>query len=342
MKHKTILLTAVLITACSRTPVEIDADRLQGFAPLPNAMESPANPITPAKVELGRMLYYEPRLSKNQKISCNSCHGLSTFGVDNEPTSDGHKGQRGDRNSPTVYNAAGHVAQFWDGRAGTVEEQAKGPVLNPVEMAMPSEKHVIAVLTSMPEYVAAFQKAFPGEAKPVTYDNFAKAVGAFERNLVTPSRWDQYLKGDKNALTEQEKQGFLKFSDTGCAACHSGAYVGGSLYQKLGVAKPWPDAKDPGRFNVTKNERDRLMFKVPSLRNIEKTGPYLHNGQVATLEEAIRLMAEYEVGKSLAPADVAAIATWLKTLTGTIPADYIREPKLPPSTAKTPKPSEAD
>ena len=221
------------------------------------------------------MLFFEPRLSKSQKISCNSCHDLATYGVDNQPTSDGHKGQMGDRNSPTVYNAAAHFAQFWDGRAADVEAQAKGPVLNPVEMAMPAEPVVVKVLESMPEYVDAFTRAFPDDKKPVTYDNMARAIGAFERKLMTPSRWDAFLKGDQTALTPEEKVGFKTFIDAGCQTCHSGALLGGTLYQKMGLVKPFPRSADPGRAKVTKTAADQGVFKVPSLRNIEKTGAVL-------------------------------------------------------------------
>jgi len=312
------------------------------FKPLPANMDSAANPGTPAKIELGRILYYENRLSKSQKFSCNSSHMLDKYGVDNEPTSEGHKGQRGDRNSPTSYNAAGHIAQFWDGRAADVEAQAKGPVLNPVEMAMPDEKTVVATLKSMPEYVTLFQKAFPGEKEPISYDNMAKAIGAFERKLVTPSRWDKFLAGDEKALTDAEKAGFLKFSDAGCATCHMGALVGGTMYQKLGVVKPYPGLKDDGRMKATKVADDKAFFKVPSLRNVEKTFPYYHDGQVKSLEEAVARMSDYQLGKKLAPADAAAILTWLKTLTGPLPLDYIKAPKLPAATAKTPKPSDGD
>ena len=235
-----------------------------------------------------------------------------------------------------------HFVQFWDGRAPDVEEQAKGPVLNPVEMAMASEKDVIAVLKSMPEYVDAFKKAFPGEKDPVTYDNVGKAIGAFERKLITPARWDKFLKGDATVLTAEEKAGFNTFSSAGCETCHAGALLGGNMFQKIGSVKPWSDTSDPGRFKVTKSEADRLMFKVPSLRNIEKTGPYFHDGKTATLKEAIVKMADYQLGKTLNDADVQAIETWMKSLTGTIPVDYIKEPVLPKSTPKTPKPSEAD
>lgn len=340
MKKKLlILLPAATLAALA---VEIPAARLRIFKPLPASMDSASNPSTPAKLDLGRMLYYENRLSKSQKFSCNSCHMLDKFGVDNQPTSEGHKGQRGDRNSPTSYNAAGHLAQFWDGRAADVEAQAKGPVLNPVEMAMPDEKTVVATLKSMPEYAALFAKAFPGEKDPITYDNMARAIGAFERKLVTPSRWDKFLAGDRKALTDAEKTGFLKFVDTGCSNCHQGAYVGGGMYQKLGVVKAYPGLKDDGRMKATRKAEDRFFFKVPSLRNIDKTGPYFHDGQVKTLEDAIARMAEYELGRKLAPADTAAIAAWLKSLTGALPADYIKPPKLPASTARTPKPSNAD
>jgi len=333
----------LLLTGALALPAQEPAAKdLKMFSPLPAVMESKTNPITPEKVELGKMLYYEARLSKSQKFSCNSCHELEKFGVDNEPTSEGHKNQRGDRNSPTTYNAGGHFVQFWDGRAPSVEEQAKGPVMNPVEMAMPSEKDVIAVLNSIPEYKALFAKAFPGEKDPVTFDNYARAVGAFERKLVTPSRWDDYLKGKKDALTADEKAGFGKFVQSGCAGCHAGAYVGGAMYQKLGIAKPWPDATDPGRFKVTKKDDDKMMFKVPSLRNIAKTAPYYHSGNVKTLDEAVAKMSDYEMGKKLSPTDVKSIVTWLNTLTGQIPKDLIAPPKLPPSTPKTPKPVMSD
>ncbi len=316
----------------------IDASKLQAFAPLPAVMTSASNPITDEKVALGRMLYYEPRLSKSQQISCNSCHALDKYGVDGQATSDGHKGQKGDRNAPTVYNAAGHFVQFWDGRAADVEAQAKGPVMNPVEMAMDSEEGVLQVLKSMPEYPAAFKAAFPGGKDPVTYDNMAKAIGAFERKLVTPSRWDRFLGGDQNALTADEKAGFNAYVDAGCHTCHSGAYLGGNLYQKLGMVKNWTDTSDPGREKVTKIEADRMVFKVPSLRNIDRTGPYFHNGGVATLSQAVSLMAEYQLGKTLTDAQTRSVVTFLGTLTGDIPVEYIKEPALPKSTAKTPKP----
>ena len=310
------------------TARDVDPARLSGFQPLPAAMESGSNPITEAKIQLGRMLYYEKRLSKNGDVSCNSCHLLNKFGVDGDRFSTGHKGQKGGRNAPTVYNAAGHMAQFWDGRAADVEEQAKGPVLNPVEMAMPDAKSVVAVLKGIPEYVAAFKKAFPGQADAVTFDNMGRAIGAFERKLVTPSRWDKFLKGDKNSLTADEKEGFMRFTDAGCQTCHNGPYLGGRNYQKLGIVKPFPD-DDKGRIAVTKQPADEKVFKVPSLRNIEKTGPYFHNGSSTSLDGAVRLMAEHQLGRKLTDADVKLITVWLKSLTGEIPAEYVKEPMLP-------------
>jgi len=343
------VILAAGLAACSSQPAPapaasappapaVDKDQLAVFAPLPASVPAESGAASADIVTLGRMLYYEPRLSKSQTISCNSCHDLAKYGVDNQPTSDGHKGQMGDRNSPTVFNAAAHFTQFWDGRAADVEAQAKGPVLNPVEMAMPSEARVVAVLKSMPEYVELFGKAFPNDKQPVTYDNMAKAIGAFERNLMTPARWDRLLDGDASALTPEEKVGLKTFLDTGCQACHNGALLGGTSYQRLGAAKVYPDLTDPGRFKVTKVESDKGTFKVPSLRNIEKTGPYYHDGKVASLDKAVRDMAEYQLGKKLTDEQAAQIIAFLKVLTGKIDPEYTKAPVLPKSTAATPKP----
>jgi cytochrome c peroxidase len=312
--------------------------------PLPAVAESPANPITEAKVNLGRILYYEPRMSKNQDISCNSCHSLADYGIDvreaagERQVSKGHKGQVGERNSPTVYNAALQFRQFWDGRAADVEEQAKGPVLNPVEMSMPDEKYVLRVIKSIPGYVELFKAAFPGEKDPITYDNIAKAIGAFERGLMTPAPFDEFLAGKTDILSEQELRGLKAFMDTGCITCHMSPLLGGTLYQKLGLIKPY-ESKDTGRFKETQIPADMHMFKVPHLRNIEKTGPYLHDGSIATLEESVAMMAEYQtqMGK-LKQEQIADIVAFLKTLTGELPTDYIAQPELPASGPKTPKP----
>lgn len=334
MIHRFVFLLPMIAVGAGQ---DVDPAQLSGFQPLPAVMESAKNPITDAKIQLGRALYYEKRLSRNQDVSCNTCHLLNKFGVDGEKFSTGDKGQKGGRNAPTVYNAAGHVAQFWDGRAADVEEQAKGPVLNPVEMAMPDGQSVVRVLKAIPDYDALFRKAFPGEQDPVTFDNMASAIGAFERRLVTPSRWDKFLQGDRNALTAQEKTGLQKFTETGCQTCHNGPFVGGKAFQKLGLMKPYPDAKDKGRVAVTRQPADEMVFKVPSLRNIDKTAPYFHNGSAANLDAAIRSMAEFQLGKQLNDADVKAITAWLKSLTGEIPANYVKEPV--PLKGKVGKPS---
>jgi len=335
-----MLAAGMSLTSCRSKAVVVNEAQLKMFRALPDAIESQKNPTTEAKVNLGRMLYYDARLSKNHDVSCNSCHDLARYGVDGQPVSDGHRGRLGTRNAPTVYNAAGHFVQFWDGRAPDVEEQAKGPILNPVEMAMPSDKAVVAVLKSMPEYCDAFRTAFPADNDPVTLENIGRAIGVFERRLMTPSRWDRFLNGDRSSLSDAEKAGFNKYMDVGCQACHAGTYLGGEGYQELGAAKPYPDTSDPGRQTLTKQASDRMVFKVPSLRNIDKTGPYFHTGRVSPLEEAVKQMAEYQLGKQLADGEVASIVAFLKTLTGAIPDEYIKSPKLPKSTANTPKPSD--
>ncbi len=316
----------------------VDAAKLAAFQKLPAQVENPANPLTEEKIALGRLLYFDKRISKNHDISCNSCHDLQNFGVDGKAFSEGHRKQLGGRNSPSVYNAAGHLAQFWDGRSPDVEDQAKGPVLNPVEMAVKDSSAAIGTLQSIPGYPEAFAKAFPADKDPVNWDNFGKAVGAFERKLLTPGRWDDFLGGKQDALSDAEKEGLNTFLDTGCAACHSGPYLGGTMYMKSGLTKPWPNDKDLGRFDVTKADADKGMFKVPSLRNVAKTAPYFHDASGKTLRDSIKTMAEYQLGKQLDDAAAAKIETFLGALTGVPPADYIKEPAALPSGPKTPKP----
>lgn len=332
-----LLGSLFLSTSCTEQP-ELEAEMLTAFAPLPAEVASEMNPITPEKIDLGRMLFFEKRLSKSHQFSCNSCHNLQTYGVDNAPFSTGHKQQKGGRNAPTVYNAAGHLAQFWDGRAADVEAQAKGPILNSVEMAMPDEQYVVHTLKSIPGYVEAFNRTYPDETDAITYDNMARAIGAFERRLMTPSRWDRFLDGDENALTQQEKVGLIEFIEVGCPTCHSGPYMGGQMYNKLGLVKLWPDITDLGRYELTKKEADKYVFKVPSLRNVEKTAPYLHDSSISDLETVVRMMAEHQLGNQLSDRAAEAITTFLNTLTGELPLDYIREPTLPESGPETPLP----
>lgn len=319
-------------------PKKVDKAMLAVFAPMPKSADNPKNPSSPEKIALGRQLYFETRLSKNHDLSCNSCHGLATFGVDNKPFSEGHRKQLGGRNAPTVYGAALHFRQFWDGRAEDVEEQATGPIMNPVEMAMPNEGAVVAVLNSIPEYVASFKTVFPGEADPVTLANVGKAIGAFERTLLVSSRFDKYLAGDESALSEEEKTGLATFLDVGCQTCHMGPAVGGSTYQKLGLIKPWGESKDQGRYDLTKAEADKMIFKVPSLRNIAKTGPYFHDGSIADLSVAVQKMAFHQRGRELTPQEVASIVAFLQTLTAEPPPEMVKAPELPKSAEATPKP----
>ena len=308
------------------------------FGPLPSRFDTPRNVATPEKIALGRMLYFEPRLSRAQDLSCASCHSLDQGGADVERFSPGHKGQLGGRNAPTVFNAAGQIAQFWDGRAPSVEEQAKGPVLNPVEMAMPDPDYVTKVLKSIPGYVAAFAKAFPGEKDPITYDNFGRAVGAFERGLVTPTRFDELLAGKDDALAPAEREGFVVFLRAGCGSCHNGPLVGGSMYMKLGLVEPYGNTRDQGRYDLTKHEADRMFFKVPMLRNVADTPPYFHDGSIPDLATAVKTMGRLQLGKQLTDREVTLIVIFLGALSGVPPADYIAKPALPPSGPKTPKP----
>ena len=294
------------------------------FGVLPLVAENPDNAITDEKVKLGKALYFDKRLSKDNTQSCNTCHNLNTYGVDNKSFSEGNDGGLGGRNSPTTLNAALHIAQFWDGREPDVEAQAGGPILNPVEMAMPSESAVIERLSGIDEYVDLFAKTFPNEKSPITYGNLKKAIGAFERKLITPSKFDDYIAGNDNALTEKEKEGLKTFINFGCITCHSGNLLGGHMYQKFGlVAEYWKYTKsekiDYGKFNLTNNESDKYIFKVPSLRNVEKTYPYFHDGSVQELNEAIRIMAKVQVNKDLTEKEINQIIDFLKTLTGNVP-----------------------
>lgn len=338
MNRTLLLIALVALVGSSGRSAETVVNRaaLGMFQPLLEVADNPKNPVTAEKITLGRMLFYDTRLSKNRTMSCNSCHDLDSFGDDGLKTSKGIHDQFGGRSSPTVYNAAIHLAQFWDGRAADVEEQAIGPVTNPVEMGMPDPDFVLKVLKSIPGYVEAFKAAFPGEKDPLTYLNVGNAIGAFERILMTPAPFDAFLKGDDAALTDAQKHGLNVFITTGCIVCHSGMGVGGHLYQKLGLVKEWP-TKDLGRFEATKVETDKYFFKVPSLRNITETAPYLHDGSVETLPEIVAKMAEFQLGRDLPKEDVAAIVTFLGALKGTIDEDLIRQPELPADGPDTPK-----
>lgn len=316
-----LALAVGLLIALPTSAAEIDAAALRTralaqFQPVPEHAPG-SERDTPAQIDLGRRLYFETALSLDNSQSCNSCHRIDNRlgGVDNLPTSPGVKGENGSRNSPTVLNAALQMAQFWDGRAADLAEQAKGPVLNPVEMAMPDEATVVARLLAKREYDAAFAAAFPDASDPISYDAMASAIAAFERTLLTHDRFDDFLGGDLTALDDVERAGLETFIDTGCAACHNGAALGGISYMKLGLVKPYSASDDSGREQVTGNPADRQVFKTPMLRNIALTAPYFHNGQVATLDAAVRQMAEYQLGRTLDDRQVSQIVAFLNALT---------------------------
>lgn len=313
---------------------ELQKNAAQIFKPLPVQAIDSANPITDEKVILGKTLFFDPRLSLTGNNSCNSCHNINTFGVDNQATSTGDNGGKGSRNSPSVFNAALHIAQFWDGRAKNVEEQAGGPVLNPKEMAMPSKDFVVKRLDSVQKYKDMFKAAFPGDANPVSYDNLQKAIGAFERTLITPSAFDKYLAGDNTAINEEQKAGMKEFMNAGCTTCHSGVTVGGAMFQKFGLFADYRTLtgsviKDEGKKDITKMDADKDYFKVPSLRNITKTGPYFHDGSVADLSKAVQIMGKLQLNKELTNDQTKKIIAFLETLTSDIPADVKNAPVIP-------------
>lgn len=305
------------------------------------ASSEPIQPIAaakaqnPAMVELGKKLYFDPRLSKSGFISCNSCHNLSMGGTDNLKTSIGHNWQQGPINSPTVLNSSMNIAQFWDGRAKDLKAQAGGPIANPGEMASNHEL-AVEVLQSMPGYVTEFKSAFGSDK--IDIDKVTKAIAAFEETLVTPdSRFDKWLKGDKKALNKDELAGYKLFKDSGCTACHNGAAVGGNSFQKFGVVEPYKTTSTAeGRIAVTGKDADRFYFKVPTLRNVELTYPYFHDGAAATLGDAVNTMGRIQLGKNFSAEENGKIVAFLKTLTGKQPS--FQMPILPPSTDKTPQP----
>jgi cytochrome c peroxidase len=295
---------------------------------------------TPAMVDLGKDLYFDPRLSQSHNISCNTCHQIGLGGVDALPTSIGHKWQKGGRNAPTVLDAVFNIAQFWDGRAEDLKAQAGGPIQNPIEMGITHE-HAVEMLKGIPGYTKLFAAAYPDLKDPITMPNVVTAISAFEATLITPNApFDKYLRGDETALTAEQKEGLKLFMDTGCATCHSGINVGGQMYAPFGVVeKPGADIlppNDKGRFAVTKTASDEYVFRVPPLRNIELTAPYFHSGKVWDLTQAVGIMATDQLGKTLTSADIAKIVAFLKSMTGEQP--QVTYPILPPSVANTPLP----
>ncbi|UOD51068.1 cytochrome-c peroxidase [Orrella daihaiensis] len=336
MKFKTLSAALFTTAAVSVSGVSMAYDEIV------SVRQEPVQPIQPAKVsdpqlvKLGAMLFFDPRLSKSGFISCNSCHNLSRGGSDNLKTSIGDKWQEGPINSPTVLNSSLNVAQFWDGRAADLKEQAGGPIANPGEMAFTHEL-AVEMLQSVPGYTVEFRKAF-GTDK-INIDMVTDAIAAFEETLVTPhSKFDKWLAGDDDALTPTELRGWDLFKTSGCVACHNGAALGGNSFQKMGLVEPYhTTAAAEGRSAVTGKDADRFNFKVPTLRNVELTYPYFHDGGADTLVEAVDIMGRLQLGKKFTPDENAAIVAFLKTLTGEQPRIIV--PILPPSSDATPRPT---
>lgn len=335
----TFLMSTALVGAAQAD--EMREDALYYFKALPSTVPQIAdNRVTPEKIELGKALFFDPRLSASGVFSCYSCHNLTTGGDDNLETSIGHGWQKGPRNSPTVLNSVFNIAQFWDGRAADLKEQAKGPIQAGVEMANTPD-NVVATLKSMDQYGEWFTAAFPGEADAVTFDNMARAIEAFEATLITPSPFDAYLNGDDAALTDDQKAGMQLFMDKGCVACHAGVNLGGEGYYPFGlIEKPGAEVLpegDKGRFAVTDTVDDEYVFRASPLRNIADTAPYFHSGKVWDLKVAVQIMAESQLDEELPDEEADQIVAFLESLTGTLPD--ISLPVLPAETATTPRPT---
>jgi len=343
LQAKIPLMALSLILSAQVAPAQEDlrALALDIFSPLPSTLPAVANnPLTPDKIALGKALFFDPRISASGVFSCNSCHNLATGGDDNLETSIGHGWQKGPRNAPTVLNAVFNGAQFWDGRAPDLAAQAKGPVQAGVEMANTPE-NVVATLKSMPQYQDWFRASFPKETDPVTFDNFARAIEAYEATLLTPSPFDAWLNGDDAALNDQQVAGLQLFIDSGCAACHSGINLGGQEYYPFGlIEKPGAEVLpegDKGRFAVTETVDDEYVFRAAPLRNIAVTAPYFHSGKVWDLKVAVEIMASSQLGTDLTAEEAEGIVAFLGSLTGTLPE--VVYPVLPAETAATPRPS---
>ena len=329
----TVVLSATVLFAAG--PDEELMNKAKSiFGPLPASMTSPDNPITTEKVKLGSVLFWEPRISVDGTVSCAKCHPLGLYAVDGLRKSLGNHCKENPRNDPTILNAAAQISAHWIGNRTSVEDQAKQALVGPPSYGMPNYESVEKILKGMQGYVTMFKQAFPGEKDPVTADNFAKAVGAFERTLMTPAPFDDFMKGNATALTDQQKQGLKTFLGVGCAACHSSPYLGGQMYQKFGIFEPYEkytksQPMDDGRFAVTKNPADKYFFKVPILRNVAETPPYFHDGSVGKLEGAVIIMAKIQLAKDLTKEQTGEIVAFLKSLTGTIPEAALKVPILP-------------
>ncbi len=341
-RKKFLVLSATALSiAMLATPVlaaesakELLTQAQQIFAVLPKDMATPEFPVTTERVELGRKLYFDPRMSADGTVSCSRCHLPALYGTDGLAKPRGAHDRVNPRNAPTVLNAALQFKEHWRGDRVNVEDQAKQALIGPPSFGNADYAAAMAKLKSIPGYADLFAKAFPGEADPITPDNWGRAIGAFERTLVTPSRFDAYLAGRADALSVAEQDGLRLFIDTGCVACHNGPGVGGGTFKKFGVTEDyWKETgvqqPDKGRADVTKDPADLYVFKVPSLRNVAMTPPYFHDGSVAKLPDAVRIMAKVQLDKTLTDREIASIVTFLGSLTGRLPDKFADTPVLP-------------
>jgi cytochrome c peroxidase len=325
---------AILLIAAAAEDAPLLKQAQGIFQPLPKDMATAEFPITRERVELGRSLFFDPRLTIDANMSCSSCHQPAFYGTDALPKPMGVRQRPHPRHVPTNLNAGMSFVIHWRGDRTNLEDQVFQALTSPITSGQPDEKAVIDRLARIPGYALLFKAAFPDDPQPMTLRNIATAVGAYERTLVTPSPFDFYLAGNQEALPPAAKAGLEKFINTGCVACHNGVGVGGGMYQKFGVVEDYwkatgSDPIDKGRFDVTKDPNDLYVFRVASLRNVAMTPPYFHDGSVATLPEAVKVMARVQLGVSLNDADTGDIMAFLQSLTGELPADFAAAPVLP-------------
>jgi len=325
---------AILLSAASADEVALLRQAQEIFQPLPKDLASAEFPITKERVELGRSLFFDPRLTIDGNMSCSSCHQPAFYGTDARPKSIGVQQRPHPRNAPTVLNAATSFVIHWRGDRTGLEDQVSQALTSPITSGQPDEKAVIERLSRIPGYAPLFNAAFPGEPQPTTSRNIAEAISTYERTLLTPSPFDAYLAGNQEALPTAARAGLAKFINTGCVACHNGVGVGGGMYQKFGVIEDYwkatgSDPIDKGRADVTKDPADLYVFRVASLRNVAKTPPYFHDGSVATLPEAVKIMARVQLGVALGDSDTSDIVAFLEALTGELPAHFVTAPVLP-------------
>jgi len=324
------LMIVVSMGCGNREKVSLEDAQLMGLArQYFGQMPEPGDPTTPL-ARLGKKLYYEEAISASGKMSCNTCHPITSYGVDNLRVSPGHDSTPGTRNSPTTFNAWFHKFQFWDGRSPDLADQAKGPVLNPIEMGLATAEDVVQILSRMPEYRRMFAEAFPNDPNPITFDNFAIAIAAFEETLGTPDAFDDFLGGNPRALTAEQKDGLRLFISSGCIACHIGPGLGGTMMQRFGLVHgPYyeytgSDIPDKGMEEVSKEEKDRYVFKTSALRNVEKTAPYFHDGSIESLQEAVKIMGVTQFGREFSEQEVRQIVAFFGSLTGSIPSHALQ------------------